>query len=98
MKKLVTNSVPTYIYSSDSVTYPLTYATKRNTWTDPDDAKATIDYIFAKRRNSLCPSSSGTNVNFKKVMVEDLKTTTNNVSFSDHNSVFAQINLGCSVY
>ena len=87
-----------YIDSSDLVTYPLTYATEGNSWTDPADEKVTIDYIFAKRRNNLCPNSSGRNVNFKKVVVEDLKTITNNVSFSDHNSVFAKINLGCSVY
>ena len=33
--------------SSDTVTYPHTYATDENTWTNPKSEKVTLDYIMA---------------------------------------------------
>ena len=80
------------------ITYPLTYATPGNTWTKPEEEKVTLDYVFAIGRSNLSPSIYTMDVDFKKVEVEDLKTTPNDVSLSDHNSVFAKIKLGCNPF
>jgi len=83
---------------SNMITYPLTYATPGNTWTKPEEEKVTLDYVFAMGRSNLSPSIYTMDVDFKKVKVEDLKTTPNDVSLSDHNSVFAKIKLGCNPF
>ena len=80
------------------ISYPLTYATPGNTWTNPEEEAVTLDYIFAMGRSNVSPSIYTMDVDFKKVKVEDLKTTPNNVSLSDHNSVFAKIKLGCNPF
>jgi len=85
---------------SDVTTYPLTYAADGNTWTgftDPADEKVTIDYILAMGGGGSNQGIHALNVDFKDVLVKDLRTTTNNVSISDHNSVLAKVKLGCTI-
>ena len=85
---------------SDMVSYPLTYATGGNTWSglkNSTDDKVTIDYILAMGRTKSRASNYAVDVDFKDVLVKDLKTNINNVSLSDHNSVYAKVKLGCSI-
>ena len=85
---------------SDMVTYPLTYATDGNTWsrlTNPADEEVTIDYILAMGRTKSSSSNYAVDVDFKDVLVKDLKTNINNVSLSDHNLVYAKVKLGCTI-
>ena len=70
-------------------TYPITDGADGNTW-HSSDVKRTIDYILAMGRG-------GFDVDFKDVLVKDLKTTINNVSLSNHNSVLAKVKLGCTI-
>ena len=84
-------------FSSDMTEYPFTKGTDWNTWTKPEEETVTLDYIFATSNSKSSSSSYALNVDFEEVRVEDLKTTINNVSISDHNSVFANVKLGCSL-
>ena len=79
------------------IKYPFTMATDGNTWTKPEEETITIDYIFATSMSKSSSNAYALDVDFEEVRVEDLKTTINNVSISDHNSVFAKVKLGCSL-
>ena len=81
-------------------TYPITYAADGNTWSDfkySGDKKVTIDYILAMGRGGSNHSVYALDVDFKDVLVKDLRTTINNVSLSNHNSVLAKVKLGCTI-
>ena len=77
-------------------TYPITDGADGNTW-HSSDVKRTIDYILAMGRGGSNQGIYALDVDFKDVLVKDLRTTINNVSLSDHNAVLAKVKLGCTI-
>ena len=69
-----------------------TYATTLNTWLDWEEPAATLDYAMAMGKNNRKIKSE---VWVKQFEIKELRTLDSDVSFSDHQAVWAEFETRC---
>jgi len=69
-----------------------TYATSNNTWRDLEQPAAAMDFVMAMGKNNHEIKSE---VRVKQFEIKELRTLNSNVSFSDHQAVWAEFQTRC---